>query len=331
MKNENDSNLLRIDNTKRSEFVRCPQKYFLNYIKNIRPLTGSSALRYGLVWHDGLDAYYSEIQKNGWTKSGKEITSALVTMKKSWDEESAKCTYWNDYRTLENCIQSFISYVDHFAYDCGMMEIIETEAPFKIYINPYEDDNIIGNFPGIEPFYFTGKRDLLIKLNGRTWLAEHKTTGQPLFKQTERLNRSAQIKGYTYAGIKEAEKNGTEPPEGVLVNFHHLSAYKSRSKDPAKAGKYGKPKIDFQRDVQIFTEDDIKAWKFSFLFTTWQIQHCHETGVFPKQDDSCYTYGRCAYSNLCDQNRPFDELNLEGYYIGEAWEVAKELEKENKG
>ena len=57
--------MLELDNSKRSQFVTCPRKYYYSYIRNLRPSQGSTALRYGIVYHAGKDAFYNYIKEKG--------------------------------------------------------------------------------------------------------------------------------------------------------------------------------------------------------------------------------------------------------------------------
>ena len=311
--------MLELDNSKRSQFTTCNKKYYYSYIRNLRPNQGSSALRYGITWHAGMDAFYNHIKENGWTHDGEAVKAALEAAKIAWEEESSKQTFYNDYRTLENYVQSLMAYVSHFNYDEGMLKVVKTERPFKLkmQLSPVEEDLY---FPLIayKGLAFTGKIDAEVLLNGRLWQLEHKTTGQALSVQKNRLHRSPQLIGYAYAGLR---LNPEDPPEGGLVVLHHLSAYKSKV-----TGEYGKLKVQFERVPQMFTEGDFASWRLSFLNTAESILRNQERNFWPVQLDNCYQYGRCSFAPLCEQNAPLGEEILEGFYVTEPWEVAKGVE-----
>lgn len=310
--------MLELDNSKRSQFVTCPRKYYYSYEKNLRPSQGSTALRYGIVYHAAMDAFYNHVKERGWTHDGKAVEVALEAAKTSWEEESSKQTFYNDYRTMENFVQSLMAYISHFHFDEGMLEVVKTERPFKLRMNlsPGEE----WDFPLLtkEGLAFTGKIDAEILLNGRLWQLEHKTTGQALSVQKKRLHRSPQLIGYAYAGQR---LNPEDPPEGGLVTLHHLSAYKSKV-----TGEYGKAKIQFERIPQMFTEGDFISWRLSFLSTAEMILRNKEINLWPVQLDHCYQFGRCSYAPLCEQNTPLGEEILEGFHETEPWNVAEGVE-----
>ncbi len=302
---------LRIDNSKRSSFVACPRKYYYQYVRHLESVKGSSALRYGTCWHEGMDKFYTHIKDNGWKDLPGAMVAGVKGIQTSWEEESGKKEYWEDYRTINNCIQSFIQYIDHFNSDEGMLKVIQPEAAFRIKLEPQEKRN------GLKPFYFTGKIDGVIELNGAPWQQEHKTTGQALSMQVKRLNRIPQIIGYTWAG---KHLLGGIIPEGTLVTVHHLLSRKK------KDGTYGKLNIDFQRVPQIFSEDDLNNWLESLLYTAGHMQVAHETNCFPMQFGSCYDYGACTFSFLCEQGRELGDEVIGGLFRErEPWDPTSEL------
>ena len=310
--------MLELDNSKRSQFVTCPRKYYYSYERNLRPNQGSTALRYGITWHAGMEGFYNYIKKNGWVRDGGAFEAAVKAAKDSWEEISSKQTFYDDYRTLENYVQSLIAYIAHFYYDEGMLKIVETERSFKLSMKLSPSEKLAFPLIAQEGLAFTGRIDAEVLLDGRLWQLEQKTTGQALSVQKQRLHRNPQLMGYAYAGER---LNPEEPPDGSLVVLHHLSARKSKV-----TGEYGKLKIEFERIPQIYTDGDFASWRSSFLDTAERILRNEERNLWVMQQDNCYAYGRCSYAPLCEQNTPLGEEILEGFYEEEPWDVAKGIE-----
>lgn len=305
--------LLELDNTERTDYVSCPRKYQNRWLRKILSTKGSTALRYGVGWHGCMEGYYGHVAEHGWTRDGNALKAGAELGQEEFWHDSQKLEFRDDYRTVENMLRAFVLYLDHFVHDEGMMDIIETEKIFKILVQPTPIEERL--FPGIRPFWFTGRMDTEVRLNGRPWLLEHKTTGQALSLQAQRLHRSTQVIGYNYAALSFLE----EIPDGSLVVLHHLSAYKSK-----KTGQYGNPKIDFQRVPQVFAMDDLANFRLGMVRDAWNIQRSIASDYFPMCHYSCYTYGACTYINLCEQNRRPEEEILEGYFIDEdPWRVTK--------
>ncbi len=309
-----DPKLLKLDNSKRSTYVTCPRKFYWEYVRGIKPVIGSTALRYGIVWHAAMEAFYNVIKEKGWVETD-PLIAAIKAAKEAWEDESLNREFYDDYRSLENLMTSLLKFVAHFAADECMLEVLDAEKIYCLEMRPSMVEDF--EFP---PFYFTGKIDLKIKLNGRVWIVDHKTTGQSLSMQKNRLNRSPQFIGYFGAGKQVYE----EAPEGMLIVIHHLKAYKSK-----KTGFYGKPKVDFARYPQIYDDYDVREWRISLCDTASRIYDSIILDSWPMCFDSCYNYGRCSFANLCEQGRELgDEVLGDDYIEGDIWDVTggEELE-----
>ena len=301
--------LITMDNTKRNEFITCPRKYFYKYIQGYSPTIGSTALRFGLSWHACMEGYYGMIAKEGWTTSGKAITAGGQMAQDTFYAETKNKEYYDDYRTIDNVLKMFILYLDHFSIDQNMLKIIQTEQVFKILITPTITE--LAAFPGVKPFYFSGKKDLEVELNGQPWIFEFKTTGQPISIQSKRLHRSPQIIGYNYASKVIAK----EIPEGSLVVLCHASGRRNKS------GEYGKIKFDFQRSPQIFSDQDLAEFRYGLVHDAWRLQTSHNKDFWPCNQYSCYTYGACPYTYMCEAHRPVGQELLVNHIQCEPWSV----------
>jgi hypothetical protein len=273
---------LHIDHSRRSCASSCLRKYYWRYVRNLVPLMGSNALRYGSTWHGFLDGFYSTVKEKGWDDSSAAFQEAFNEGKRTWDKESSKQNFYeDDYRTFENCTKAFLEYNNYYSGDRAMMEVIDIEKAFSI------------EFP---QFIFDGKLDLQVELNGVNWLIE-------------RMNRAAQTIGYWNAcrilGLNI---------EGVLISFHHLSARK------VKSGEWGTLKMEFQRSPQLYCKQNVDDWLEHFTSVSQQLMDCYERDFWPKNYDSCYQYGRCGYLPLCDQFRPLGDEHLD-HFVNIPWDV----------
>jgi hypothetical protein len=246
-----------------------------------------------------MEAYHETIKTEGWSAKSSAITNGALAGKACWDKESEGKQFYSDYRTLENCLSAFMGYITYYKDDEDFLEVIEVEKVFKIPIS----NNI----------FFTGKIDAKVKLNGSFWLLEHKTTGMPIDKQLKTLLRDAQVIGYTFAGVQE------HAVEGILVSMTHVSATRSKV-----TNSYGKTKIEYRRSPQIFTQGDIDTWKESILWSAEQIMQSTKDNFWPCQLDSCYHFGVCTFTRLCEQNcKNLSDILTHNYITVESWDVLK--------
>jgi hypothetical protein len=273
------------------------------------PIRGSSALRYGSTWHGFIEGYYSHIKDNGWSRDGEAIRQAAEYGAAVWKYETE--TYGQsfdetDYRTLDNCAVSFLEYCTEFQQDHNMVKVVETEQMFNHPMELTKGEK--KDFPNLAKLdvCFTGRLDVQVELSGMPWIVEAKSTGQSIGIQCDRLHRSPQILGYSYAGRHALDF----PAEGCMVSIHQLSS--KRKKD----GDWGKMTRNFQRMPHIFTEEDLLAWRMSYLSTCSELVSHIEKDIWPMQFDSCYQFGRCQFCNICERNEPLSAIrNMvdEGY------------------
>ena len=162
-----------------------------------------------------MEGYYGTVKEVGWANRSIAINNALILGKKIWDELTSQQIFFDDYRTFENGVTAFTQYLTHFEGDQVKLEVIATEQTFAlpIVLENEIEKRIAGHLP---PIIFTGKLDLQMKLDGFPWINEFKSTGQPLSIQGNRLYRSNQVIGYTFAGPRILDFT----PAGTLVTLH---------------------------------------------------------------------------------------------------------------
>ena len=307
-------NSLVIDNTKRSTFVACPRKFYWSWVRNLKPVNGSTALRYGHAWHAALESLYNNVKEYGWDDFTSFLNEALVAAREDWDKESEGLIFHDDYRTFDNLAKSLLMYFDTYYNDHHLMEIVDTEQKFEIPVNSemLRDTGIVLKAADLEinQFVFTGRLDARVRMDNALWLLENKTTSRYMADAIARLNRTPQIIGYSWASDKR-----NLATMGTLVSIHHLSSRKK------KDGEWGATNIQFSRTPMIFTKHDIREWFFSLCHTVAQINNCSQNDNWPMQFDSCYQFGQCAYTSLCEQNREHIEDTYLGGFVEKAWDV----------
>ena len=308
---------LVLDNTKRSTYRQCKMKYFLQHLKGLQSDYGSTALRYGSTWHAIQEGFHQWIKKHDWPTAQedfiKALSAGLELGKKVWDSESEKKLFIDDYKNFNTAVEAFQAYLTFFADDKNFIEVLATEKKFEC---PIEAENEIEHqlLSKLPPVIFTGKIDLCVRMDNMNWLWDFKTTGWILNQVILKANRSPQLIGYSYAGKRILDFE----PSGCLCSFAYIGASKSK-----KTGDWGSTRFDFRRVPQLYTEDDITAWKLSFIDTCLDIQESERRGFWPQSFDNCYQYGACPYLKLCQQHVPFEDLNLEGFHV-DFWDVLEE-------
>jgi hypothetical protein len=312
-----EKEILYLDNSGRSTYCQCKKKYFLQIIEGWQSNFGSTALRYGSCWHAIQEGYHNWVKENGWPTNPTDQMSAIsvgLTMgNESYIKESAEKEFYDDYKNFNTAVDMLNAYVDYFIEDKQYLEIIHTEKKFECPIEPENptEEKLLHKLP---PVIFTGKIDQCVKMDNVKWLLDFKTTGWRLDQVIAKANRSPQLIGYSYAGKKILDFE----PQGCLCSFGYLGATKSRV-----TGNYGKVRFEFRRIPQIYTAGDIAAWKLSFICTARDIYQSVKENIWPESFDNCHQYGACSYLNLCQQHKPYEELNFEGFHVNH-WNVLDE-------
>ena len=300
---------MRIDNSKRKEFVTCPRKYYWKFIANLVGEYGSTALRYGRTWHVMLHSFYDTIQKHDWKSRDIAMTNALIEGKKEWDRMSDEQMYVDDFRTFENLCELLMGYVLAYKIEEQNIKVIHTEKVFALEILLNEVEKIL--YPFMPQIIFTGKIDLQIEMRELKWVWDHKTTGNSIDRVGNTLKRDPQFLGYTYASRKVLDFI----PVGFMVNMTMSTSRRN------KEGVYGKLTTDFRRLPQLYSEGDLESWRSSFIHTCSQIAWCYQHDVWPMLHDACYNYNQeCLYTRLCEQNRPIADTQTMGY-LEIPWDV----------
>lgn len=293
--------MLILDNTKRSTFCDCPRKFYYKHIRNYETGFGSSAIRYGVVFHAMLETYYDP----NVPADVNRFLHAITEGKKTWEVESEGKEFWQDYRTLENAVECFTQYIENYA-DMYTAGITKTERTFNNKISVTAEDQ--KRFPWIRDFIFAGKIDAELERDGLLWNVEYKTTGQPLALQEKRLKYSPQIMGYQYQRLSEGK-----PVAGTFIVLHQIRANK------LKSGDYGKLTCKFALIPISYTDADLEDWKEGLVATAARIQHAEDHNFYPKDEANCFKFGLCQYRILCNQSNFGNEVAA-GFTIGKPWD-----------
>ena len=294
---------LMLDNVKRSCFSACPRKYYWEHVMFLRPIKGSTALRFGVAFHAGLDKYYSELKEKGWTYfNNNPIDTNLLSLTMSaadisWNSEFQDQEFFTDYKSLDLCKHLILNYVSYYAYDLTSLDIESVEIKFKHTIDADKG------------LYFTGRIDLLAFVDGCLYIFDHKTTGQPIHRVSNIASRSAQMLGYYYY-----VRNGLgKAPAGAMINYASVPSPYIR-----KDGSHADIKIEFSRIPAIYTSYDEGTWLEHFLWICDSIRTCESSGNWPMNFDSCYPFmGRCPYTELCEQHRKIDDVITDSFIVKE--------------
>lgn len=292
--------MLKISNTSCSIARGCWMKYYWHYIEKLEPIKKSTALTLGSIMHEAFEQYYS----------GATDSDTLNYIQKRYDEEIAKAT--DDTReymeTDKYTAMGMWAYYPHKDLTC--FDKIDVEKEFSITL------------PNLRRVRFVGKVDGLVKMNGKWWVREVKTTGLSPRQFIGRCACSDQATAYVYA----MRRLGF-PVQGVMYDCIKRPLLRKRTTETVD--DFGKRIMADYRDDLKKPESARKAYirlnefRPNYRIQQWQdsinrlvkaIRYRKRHDDWYRNMDQCWNYNSlCPYARVCHMETP-DELTMKLFY-----------------
>lgn len=289
-------NILKIDNTKRSCFSQCPKKYYWQFVRHLKSLKGSTALRFGSTYH----AFQEEYRRQKLLGADLQYCKGSATLKATevWTQES-ECgqLFEHDYRTYLQCSDTFHQYLDFYGETDFKPLMVEHvfSVPFAAW--------------GHYEVMFEGKIDLIGSLDDDVLsVVDDKTSGYTAYHVF--AEKRAQLMGYCWVA------NKLHPEFKINQAYINLALVK-------QSGKVGNKVVttEFNRMPYLYSNKDIEDWYSMMQGECKQLCEAHEKNNFYPIFESCQTkYGACDYVTLCGMSNP-DEAYIKANFIEKKWEV----------
>jgi hypothetical protein len=296
-------------------FRECARLHRLKYVEGWRPLRESEALRFGTLFHRGLEAWWIAVQLGAAgqpTEQGPlECALRAVASRAADPYEQAK---------VEELLRGYDA---AWSSEAAAYEVVGVEVPFEArLLNP-------DTWRPSGAWRLAGKVDLILRRrsDGRVLVCEHKTTTDtiedPAAPYWARLQMDHQISAYVIG----AEALGREVAE-ILYDVAERPGLRPLQATPVENRKYrkdgglyaGQREIDespeeyrarvraaieaapgryFQRRVIPRTESQLR----DFLGDAWQqaaaMRLSERLGHAPRNPDACHRFGTCAFWQAC--------------------------------
>lgn len=175
---------------------------------------------------------------------------------------------------------------------CGNSEMFELgKAGPKL-----ERDEITHVYIGTVYVLWTGRIDLIVRMDGLLWIMDHKTTQMMGPQFFEDFVLSNQTVGYAWAGQQIIQ----EPIAGFVLNALCV-------RKPTKTGTA----TEFERRRFLYEQEQLDEWHENTLVLVSDFLHHLARGYFPMETKWCFgKYGRCQYHSVCTQPKKDRELAL---------------------
>jgi hypothetical protein len=270
---------------------RCLREEHLRYVEGVVPATTADALRFGTLWHHGMEAW--------WLSSGdNRLDVALAALRSHATPETDAYELARAEVILEGYDARWGA--EHF-------EVLGVELEFRApLVNPETGAKS-------RTFERAGKLDVLVRdATGRAFVMEHKTTSEscePGSSWWSRLRMGGQAAMY----IRGAEALGHRVDSVIydVVRKLQLRPYQPGAKravaetveeykERLRAAIAEEPDKYYQRGLvvrleQQMAEADAEAWQLGQT-----LREHHRLQLAPRNTDSCQRYSStCAYFSLC--------------------------------
>jgi hypothetical protein len=283
-------------------FRGCQRRYYYQYVTLVRPLRESEALRFGSLWHRGMEAWFSFEMDRPF--------AATLAMTKG-----------QSVLPIEFSQAAVLMEGYELRWGAEKFEPLAVEKEFRApLVNPCTGR-------ASKTFEIVGKIDAIVNDIGHFVLVEHKTSSQDIGPGTDywrRLTLDGQISIY-FDGAKSLGYDVdwcmydvvAKPrlrlqhatPESSRKRTRDGRLYKNQRENDETMGEYTfrlrqdiaqNPEKYYQRGTVVRLEEELNAARWDTWVTAKQIHECRSSKWWPRNPDNCVSYGRtCEYFDVC--------------------------------
>lgn len=277
------------DNTRLSDYKRCPRLFFYRHIMHWKPQSSRVPLIFGGAWHSVMEVIWEGLKN---TPRDELVKAAYSAFLGTWCEEGLP--YPLDFSTTEElaprtpgqALEMIVGYIDYRAPQANDFDVLSIEKPFIVPLDPKDPT-----------LYYVGKIDKIVRYRGKILGIEHKTTTaykkNGPFKSAflDSFSPNSQVDGYLYALhmmfpgevggvwvdaalVHKSEEGFTFIP--IEKTLRHLDSWIWETRDWIR-------QVEVQKaELALTTETDPYM------------------SAFPKNTNSCWDFNSsCAYMYLC--------------------------------
>lgn len=315
------------DNTRTSDHMTCPRKYYLRHIRDWIPDRPNKDLAFGKAWHEAMDVVWGNIA----LPNDHLINAAFVKFEDSWTNSGFSLLDEMDDEEIKKlspkhpgiAFNMIVEYVDQRRAFIEGCEILSIEKPFAVPLDPTNPE-----------LFYVGRIDKVVRRDGRIYGIEHKTTGlyskqnSPPFRSQflDSFSPNSQIDGYLHA----MRMLYGDEAKGILVDaalthkiYNGEFAFIPMEREAAQLDAWL-----FEVHERIHNiERDKRNLKGFHELDEQQLESFSYLPAFPKNTNACSNYSGCSYRNICKfiPNPAYEDEPPSGYRE-EHWEPYSELE-----
>lgn len=291
------------DSTSLGWLKECPRKYYYHMIEGWRTKGDQVHLEFGIIYHEALDLYDTELARGA---SHDEAVAIVVryVLGRTWRDGKP----WRSIVKLDNedraplknrefLVRTVVWYLDKFRNDPAKTKMLPNGSPMVELHFQFE----VGfGYDLGHPYTLCGYLDRVVDFQDQAFVMDRKTTtntlGSYYFEQYEPDN---QMTFYTVAS-QVAFKT---PVKGVIVDAAQIAVGFSR----------------FVRSILFKTSDQIDEWMRDLKIWLAQSIAYAEARYWPQNDKSCHKFGGCPFRKICSKAPSVRQNFLESNFERHIW------------
>lgn len=285
-----NKNAVCYDNTRLSEYKRCPRAFYIRHVLGWNTKGTGDALVFGSSWHEGQDIIWKcgKMWADGQVTQHDVVDMAFDNFMKCWRENGFPDPLDEfDYDrlgartpgTAKEMMWNYMTEREHILKNCTVIGI---EQPFAVPM------------PDVTNTFYVGRLDKSIQYNAGTYIIEHKTTTAYDVKNGFRSDyidswfASSQVKGYQFGG-------GLFYP-GLTGVWVDAALVHKKQHDHFRF-------IPVSHAPVLLTEwlENTRQWVEQVNESKRQAEAGYKLSkAFPKNEDSCFgKFGKCPFLDIC--------------------------------
>jgi hypothetical protein len=293
------------DNTMRSSFVSCPQKFWWEYGEHFKPRgTVSTDLHAGQAWAKGLEVS-RELFYGGHAKAKEAQAEGLRALIQAYGDHNPQHTKEN--KSLPRLMDAFGYYWKAFPFEQDPVQPYRkkdgspmVEFSFALPIDP----ELLRHPETDEPIIYSGRADMVATYGGALSIYDDKTTSQLGEKWGAQWLRRGQFTGYSWA----ARAYNIPVTQVVIRGIAIL-----------------KTSVNHAQVITLRTPAHILEWHVQLIRDIQRAIACWKEGYWDLNlSDTCSAYGGCMFMQPCFSNNPSPWL--ESNFERRVWDPLKREE-----
>lgn len=262
-------------------------------MRGLVPYKRSTALSLGSIVHSAFDMYYNGFADNVVTEFIKSTADEEIAKA---PPESAEGLVLMKYTALAMWI--------NYPKDLSTFTDIKPELELRI------------KMPKMRGVDLVMKIDGLVKVDGKMWIRELKTTGLSFSQFEKRCETSPQCSLYTFA----VRKAGYDV-QGVIYDFvkkpmlrRHIRESKDDFGRRISASYKERPEFYYKRHFSYRSQETLNLFESDLRETTRDIRTRCKKDNWYRNPDACWNFNSaCNYMPICFQEEP-DQLTIDVFF-----------------